>query len=85
MLAVSGLAKRLQPTIKEIAAQLPLGHHTVVKLAGRLEKRKLLMSHTSPADKRVVVLHLSSTGRPALDRIVRYSFSQWREEAPALI
>ena len=85
MLAVSGPAKQQQPTIKKIAAQLPLGHHTVVELAGRLEKRKLLVSHTSPADKRVVLLHLSSTGRSALDRIVRFSFSPWREEAPALI
>ena len=84
MLATSGQAKQQQPTIKEIAAQLLLGHHTVVELAGRLEKRKLLVRRASPADKRVVLLQMS-TGRSALDRIVRYSFSPWREEAPALI
>jgi len=38
MLAVSGLAKQPQPTIKEIAAQLRLEHHTVVELAGGLVK-----------------------------------------------
>ena len=85
MLAVWGLAKQQQPPIKEIATQLCLEHHTVVELAGGLVKRNLLLRRTSPADKRVVLLQLSSTGRSALDRIVRYSFSQLREEAPALI
>ena len=85
MLAVSGLAKQPQPTIKEIAAQLRLEHHTVVELVGRLVKRNLLLRRTSPADKRVVLLQLSNTGRSALDRIVRYSFSELREEAPGLI
>jgi len=32
-----------------------------------------------------VLLQLSNTGRSALDRIVRYSFSELREEAPGLI
>jgi DNA-binding MarR family transcriptional regulator len=85
MLAVSGLPRHKPPTIKEIAGQLCLEHHTVVELADRLEKRKLLVRRPSPSDKRVVLLQLTSTGRAALGRIVHYSFSQLREEAPELI
>ena len=83
--ALAGLAKPKEPTIKEVAAQLRLEHHTVVELADRLEKRKLLVRRPSPSDKRVVLLQLTGAGRAVLGRIVKYSVSQLRDEAPALI
>ncbi len=85
LLAVYGLSKRKQPTIKEVAAQLCLEHHTVVELADRLEQRKLLVRRPSHSDKRVVLLELTSSGRASLGRIVHFSFSQLHEEGPALI
>ena len=85
LLAISGLPSSKQPTIKEISAQLQLQHHTVVELADRLQKQKLLTRQRSPEDKRVVLLQVTATGRAALDRIVRYSLSHLRNEAPALI
>ena len=85
MLAVSGLPRDQQPTIKEMAARLRLEHHAVVELADRLEKRKPLARRAAPADKRVVLLQLLPKGRAVLNRIVAYSFWQLREEAPALI
>jgi DNA-binding MarR family transcriptional regulator len=85
LLAVAGQPKHKQPTIKEIASQLRLEHHTVVELADRLEKRGLLARQRSPIDRRVVLLRLTRTGRNVLSRIVRFSFSQLRDEAPALI
>jgi DNA-binding MarR family transcriptional regulator len=85
LLAVSGLAKPKQPTIKEVAAQLCLEHHTVVELADRLVRQKLLVRRPSQTDKRVVLLELTSSGRATLGRIVRFSFSQLHDEGPALI
>jgi len=85
LLALAGLAKHKEPTIKEVTAQLRLEHHTVVELADRLGKRKLLVRRPSPSDKRVVLLQLTGAGRAVLGRIVKYSFSQLRDEAPALI
>jgi DNA-binding MarR family transcriptional regulator len=85
LLAVAGLPEHKQPTIKEIAAQLCLEHHTVVELADRLEKQGLLARQNSHSDKRLVLLQLTRAGRTALSRIVRFSFLQLREEAPALI
>ena len=85
LLAVAGLPEEKEPTIKEIAAQLRLEHHTVVELANRLEKQGYLVRAGSKLDGRAVLLELTRPGRAALDRIVRFSFSQLRDEAPALI
>lgn len=85
LLAVSGLPPGTEPTIKEIAAQLCLEHHTVVELADRMEKRGLLARRASLADRRVVLLDLTRTGRDVLNRIVQFSFGQLRAEGPELI
>jgi DNA-binding MarR family transcriptional regulator len=85
LLAVTGLDSGKSPTIKELASQLCLEHHTVVELADRLEKKGLLSRESSGEDKRVVLLRVTSAGQRVLSRIVRYSFAQLREEAPLLI
>jgi DNA-binding MarR family transcriptional regulator len=85
LLAVSGLPNQKRATIKEIAKQLCLEHHTVVELADRLEKQGFLVRRGSSLDKRVVLLQPTRAGRAVLSRIVRFSFSQLRDEAPALI
>src|SRR5438270_188088 len=85
LLAVSGLPKEKQPTIKEIAAQLCLEHHTVVELADRLEKQGLLVRRSSPLDKRVALLQVTRSGQGVLGGIVGFSFAQLRDEAPLLI
>ena len=85
LLSVAGLPPGAQPTVKEIARQLCLEHHTVVELADRLEKRSLLKRQTSADDRRVVLLHVTREGQATLNRIVRFSFAQLREEAPKLI
>ena len=85
LLAVASFPENREPTIKEVAAQLRLEHHTVVELANRLEKRGYLVRTGSTLDRRAVLLKLTRPGRSALDRIVRFSFSQLRVEAPTLI
>jgi DNA-binding MarR family transcriptional regulator len=73
------------PTIKELSRQLCLEHHTVVELADRMEKRGLLKRQSSGEDRRVVFLRLTREGHSILNKIVRFSFAQLRQEAPALI
>ena len=85
LLAITGLEADKPPTIKELASQLCLEHHTVVELADRLERKGLLSRESSGEDKRVVLLRVTPGGQRLLSRIVRYSFAQLREEAPALI
>lgn len=85
LLAVAGLPANRRPTIKEIAGQLRLEHHTVVELADRLETQGLVSRRTSSDDKRAVLVQLTASGRALLGRIVRFSFAQLRDEGPALI
>jgi len=85
LLALAGLPEEKQPTIKELAGQLRLEHHSVVELVDRLQKRGLATRATSRQDGRAVLLELTRAGRTALDRIVRFSFSHLRVEAPELI
>lgn len=85
LLAISGLPVDKQPTIKEVAHQLCLEHHSVVELADRLERKGLITRSSSATDKRAVLLSVTPTGHKILNRIVHYSFAQLREEAPQLI
>jgi DNA-binding MarR family transcriptional regulator len=85
LLALAGMPEEKPPAIKEVAAQLQLEHHTVVELADRLQKQGFVTRANSPEDGRAVLLELTRAGRKVLDRIVRYSFTQLREEGPALI
>jgi DNA-binding MarR family transcriptional regulator len=85
LLAISGLAPDKEPTIKELAHQLCLEHHTVVELADRLEHKGLIVRSSSSTDRRAVLLRVTAPGNKMLNRIVRYSFTQLREEAPRLI
>lgn len=85
LLAISGLPRGTNPTIKELASQLRLEHHTVVGLADRLQRRGLLKRKASTEDRRVVLLQLTRQGQASLNKIVRFSFAQLQEEAPALI
>jgi DNA-binding MarR family transcriptional regulator len=85
LLTIAGLSSRKQPTIKELASQLLLEHHSVVELADRLQKKNLTARRSLGADKRVALLTLTPSGQRALEKVVRYSLNQVRTEAPALL
>jgi len=85
MLAVNGLPDGKEPTIKEIALQLCLEHHTVVELVDRLSRKGMVTRARSESDKRAVLVRVTPGGQRVLSRIVRFSLLQMREQAPALI
>ena len=85
LLAISGLAADKPGTIKELAAQLRLEHHSVVELADRLERRGWLARQSSESDRRVVHLQVTRAGRSVLNRVVRFSFSELHIDGPELI
>jgi DNA-binding MarR family transcriptional regulator len=85
LLAIAGLSRRKQPTIKELASQLLIEHHSVVELADRLEEKNLVARRSLDADRRVALLTLTPAGQRALEKVVRYSLNQIRTEAPALL
>jgi DNA-binding MarR family transcriptional regulator len=85
LLGIAGLPQKKQPTIKELASQLLLEHHSVVELADRLEQKGLLARTSLGTDKRVALLVVTPAGQRALRRVAGYSLTQVRTEAPALL
>jgi DNA-binding MarR family transcriptional regulator len=85
MLAIKGLPADKKPTIKQIAEQLRLQHHSAVELTTRLVKRGLIRRDRSKEDRRSVLLSVTKEGQHALDQVVHYSLDQLHEEAPGLL
>jgi DNA-binding MarR family transcriptional regulator len=85
LLAVRGLPNGKQPTVKQLAEQLQIQHHSAVELASRLARRGLLRRERSPEDRRAVFLTVTKAGEKLVDQVVHYSFQQLKDEAPALL
>lgn len=85
LLAVKGLPPDKKPTIKQIAEQLALQHHSTVELTTRLVHRGLVKRQRSKEDRRSVLLSLTRDGQRAMDQVVQYSLDQLRQEAPDLL
>jgi DNA-binding MarR family transcriptional regulator len=85
LLAVKGLPDNKPPTIKQLAEQLQIRHHSAVELTSRLVDRGLIQRHRSPADKRLVLLSVTMAGERAVEQVARYSFTQLKVEAPRLL
>jgi DNA-binding MarR family transcriptional regulator len=85
LLAVKGLPSGKKPTIKQIAEQLALQHHSTVELTTRLVNRGLVKRERSKEDRRSVLLSVTKEGQRAMDQVVQYSLDQLRREAPDLL
>src|SRR5437762_8487996 len=85
LLAIKGLPEGKQPTVKQLAEQLQIQHHSAVELASRLAKHGLLRRERSPDDRRAVLLSITKPGEKLVDEIVQFSFVQLQEEAPSLL
>lgn len=85
LLAVKGLPPNKKPTIKQIAEQLRLQHHSTVELTTRLVNQGLIRRERSKQDRRSVLLSLTREGQRAMDEVVQYSLDQLRQEAPELL
>ncbi len=85
LLAVKGLPPDKKPTIKQIAEQLALQHHSTVELTTRLVDRGLVKRERSKQDRRSVLLSLTKEGQRTMDQVVEFSLEQLRQEAPELL
>jgi DNA-binding MarR family transcriptional regulator len=85
LLAIKGLPAGKQPTVKQMAEQLQIQHHSAVELASRLAKRGFLQRERSPGDRRLVLLSITKPGEKVIEQVVQYSFKQLENEAPALL
>ena len=85
LLAIKGLPDNKSPTIKQIAEQLQIQHHSAVELTTRMENRGLIHRRRSGVDKRSVLLSVTRTGEKIVEQVARSGFRQLRVEAPQLL
>ena len=65
------LAKSEPIRLSELAAVLGVDNSTLTPQAQRLEREGLIARKPDPRDKRAALLHVTRTGRAALDRLHR--------------
>lgn len=69
LLAIEGLPATHRATIGVLAERLQIQHHSAVGLVDRLEAERLLKRTSSRADRREVLLHLTSRGTRLLNKL----------------
>jgi DNA-binding MarR family transcriptional regulator len=71
LLQVKGYPGRQQATIGELAERLQAKHHGVVALVSRCEEADLVAKRPGEADRRVVLVELTTKGERLLERLAR--------------
>jgi DNA-binding MarR family transcriptional regulator len=66
LLAIRGLQAAKLPTIAELAERLQLAHNSTQELVRRTEQKGLIATSRGEADKRQVLVQLTTSGRAAL-------------------
>ena len=69
MLALKGNSNPAEMSIRELAERLQIQHHSAVELIDRLNARGLVRRSRSNADRRKVLLRLTTRGEQKLRRV----------------
>lgn len=84
LLAIRAHSERGGPSIRQIADQLVVQHHTAVGLVDRAQEANLVQRCQDPHDRRVVRVRLTSTGRRVVRELDAIHREELRQIAPAL-
>jgi DNA-binding MarR family transcriptional regulator len=85
LLAVKGAPPDRETTISYLAERLHLQHHSLVELLDRLEARRLVRRVRSSADRRVVLVRITSRGERILRQLALHHRNLLRSAGPALV
>ncbi|HVU01725.1 MAG TPA: MarR family transcriptional regulator [Polyangiaceae bacterium] len=85
LLALKGLSPAERPTVRALADQLQLKHHTVVGLVNRLVARGLVARERSTADAREILIRLTSRGDRLLAGLSSAHRAELETNGPALV
>jgi DNA-binding MarR family transcriptional regulator len=78
LLAIQGLPRGEEATIRTLAERIALQHHNVGELVDRLEKHGYLCGSRGSADRRLVMVSLLPKGERLLEELVRRRFGELR-------
>ena len=84
LLAIKGLPPDRRPTIKALAERLCVRHHSAVALADQVEARDWARRERHAADRREILLRLTSSGDRLLRRLSVVHRDQLRVVGPTL-
>lgn len=84
LLALKGLPAGARPTIRAVAEQLLLRHHSTVGLVNRLVRRGYLRRRRGKEDAREVHLEITRSGESVLRRLSVAHQAELRSAAPLL-
>jgi DNA-binding MarR family transcriptional regulator len=73
------------PTIRKLADQLVLKHHSAVELVGRLERRGLVRRERTSADRREVSVCITTRGEEVLSKLTALHHQELRRAGPLLV
>ena len=84
LLAIRGLRKGSEATIRTIAERMALKHHSAVELIDRLESHGFVHRNRSASDRRQVRVSLLPRGTKLLERVARQRIGELRASGAAL-
>jgi DNA-binding MarR family transcriptional regulator len=85
LLAIKGLIPNQKATVGALAERLQVQHHTAVELVNRLEKKELIRRSRNGADRREVILALTSRGERVLADLTLVHRAELRTAGPILL
>lgn len=85
LLMIKGLPAALSPTISVLADRMAVRHHSMVELVDRLVERGLVRRERGCADRREVLVILTSAAERVVRRISLKHHHQLKSAAPGLI
>jgi DNA-binding MarR family transcriptional regulator len=84
LLAIKGFPARDKITVSELAERLQLRHHSAVGLIDRLVAEKLVVREPSAADRRQVLVQLTSRGEAVLEKLASVHREQLKRIGPEI-
>jgi DNA-binding MarR family transcriptional regulator len=85
LLMIKGLPPAMSPTISVLADRMAVRHHSMVELVDRLVERGLVRRERGCADRREVLVILTSAAERVVRRISLKHHRQLKSAAPGLI
>ena len=85
LLAIQGLPRGDEATIRTLAERVALKHHSAVELVDRLEEHGYVRRSRGEADRRLVLVSLLPRGERLLEEVVRHRVGELRARGYRLI
>ena len=85
LLAIRGLPKGKESTIRVLAERLSLQHHSAVEMVNRMERHGYVRRVRSQSDRRNVLVYLEPRGERLLGKVAAKRINEIRSDGRALV